>query len=1058
MATAETIKIYYNSILARDPTEAETNTWTSVSTSGAVTDAGIRQALISSAESSAFVAPVLRLYQAAFGRVPESTEAIKFYADQLRASGNAGSDEYNSTLARFSLQFSESPEFTGRYGNSDLSLGFLTALYSNVLGREPDPAGLAFYLDPQNGFDTQRILLGFSASPEFQQRVSASISNFLGSAAQGEAVFTGPLLGGLIGETFTLTTSVDQLTGTANNDTFNVAPTGADVLLQFGDSIDGGAGSDTLKFIQSGAFNGVPTGVTVSNVENVSILGGAGVAINTSSGFSGLTNLTTTSVAAVNAAAAATTDVVATVTGATAADGSVAVNGGKNVTLTVSGTTADADTAAEIVVGNVAAPVGAVSVSSTFAGAGAEKQADIAITGGTQITVTETLTNAVNTTNTQGNVSVIGGAATTSVTVTQDTAATASATVAGKANGDVAITDVNAASLTAAGTIETVTLNNFGDAAISSGALKTLNLSGTGTSVNAGTLGALTTPANTALALNVNGLITTGAVTIDGDITTLNVGSATAASTLNSLSAAGVRALNVSGDAAVTLSGHSMGALETVVVTNTAGLSMSGAPLAAGASFTGGAGADAVSLVATTKAIAMGAGDDTVTVGVAALGTGGSIDAGTGADTLTMTAANAVTASGSTAFGAAISNFEKLVLTDPTGAQTVNLANLDSLNYVSTSTIAATNLTLSNLAAASTLEFTGGDVASQVTVGLADATGTADVLNLKVTAAGNVNAGTVTASDVETISINSDDTAAAPAGTVQHSVTVVDAAAKSIVVTGDAGLALTHTGTALASFDASGVTTGGINFTTGALVNAATLTGSAGNDTFDAQAIVAVGVTINGGAGDDTITGAAVASNLSGGAGNDAITGGNGADSLSGGDGDDTLTGGAGADNLSGGAGNDIITGGLGADSLSGGAGVDTFVFGTNGSLAGTSLDVISDFNAGGTGDILDFGGAAIVLAADTSPPVAGSNVNTTAGGKIIFPGADTTFTQQLAAVQADAELDAIGSVAFWENSGNTYVYYAGAAIGDTDDQVVQLAGLTGLTTINVSSGDLLFV
>ena len=40
--------------------------------------------------------------------------------------------------------------------------------------------------------------------------------------------------------------------------------------------------------------------------------------------------------------------------------------------------------------------------------------------------------------------------------------------------------------------------------------------------------------------------------------------------------------------------------------------------------------------------------------------------------------------------------------------------------------------------------------------------------------------------------------------------------------------------------------------------------------------------------------------------------------------------------------------------------------------------------------------------------------------------------------------------VAFFEDSGNTYVYYAGAATGNTDDQIVQLTGVTGLTTVTV--------
>ena len=64
------------------------------------------------------------------------------------------------------------------------------------------------------------------------------------------------------------------------------------------------------------------------------------------------------------------------------------------------------------------------------------------------------------------------------------------------------------------------------------------------------------------------------------------------------------------------------------------------------------------------------------------------------------------------------------------------------------------------------------------------------------------------------------------------------------------------------------------------------------------------------------------------------------------------------------------------------------------------------------------------------------------------FATADNTYALKLAAVQADTQLDVAGSVAIFVDSGNTYVYYAGAAAGNTDDQVIQLTGVTGLATI----------
>ena len=88
-----------------------------------------------------------------------------------------------------------------------------------------------------------------------------------------------------------------------------------------------------------------------------------------------------------------------------------------------------------------------------------------------------------------------------------------------------------------------------------------------------------------------------------------------------------------------------------------------------------------------------------------------------------------------------------------------------------------------------------------------------------------------------------------------------------------------------------------------------TFNGNGGNDHFDART-VSLGVTFNGGDGNDTFLG---------GSGDDTTNGGMGLDSLSGNDGNDSLTGGDGNDKLFGGAGGDILTGDAGTDSLSGG-------------------------------------------------------------------------------------------------------------------------------------------
>lgn len=108
-----------------------------------------------------------------------------------------------------------------------------------------------------------------------------------------------------------------------------------------------------------------------------------------------------------------------------------------------------------------------------------------------------------------------------------------------------------------------------------------------------------------------------------------------------------------------------------------------------------------------------------------------------------------------------------------------------------------------------------------------------------------------------------------------------------------------------------------------------TWTGTTGDDTIS-KSTATVSWTLNGGAGNDTITGGTVADVLNGGSGNDYLYGRAGDDTVKGGAGDDWVQGDAGVDYLYGEANNDTLAGGDGADYLYGGAGVDT-IFGQAG-------------------------------------------------------------------------------------------------------------------------------
>jgi len=802
---------------------------------------------------------------------------------------------------------------------------------------------------------------------------------------------------------FTLTTGADTFVGGAGNDTFTAAETSA-ATWTVGDSVDGGDGADTLNIVQTAAFAN-PVGSSVKNVETVNVTTGTNGNTVTSTAFTGLTSLNVTGKTAQTVTAAATTDVV--VTGSTAT-GATTVNGGKNVTVTETGANAGS-----VGIGATTAAAENVTVTSTILSTAGSTGNAITVTGGKSIAITQKGANAVNTTVTDGAVTVTGDANTTTVSVTADGAATAAATVVGHTAGTVTIADKNTATTTA-DTITTVTLANYGNSTIDSTALSNLTVSGSAT-LGSGTLGVNRTTSDgatvNASTLNLNlagGKVGVISGTHLADITTLNVNT-TAATTVADLQ--GLTALTSivgSGAAKATFTLAAGISTAATITAGEGGMSI-GTELGVTQQFTGGIGADTIKIAATTKSINMGAGNDKVTTSTATTSaTSVNVDGGDGTDTIAMTSTLANTAAGSATFNTKFLNFEVLEISDPYAA-TIDVAGINSVSSV-TLTAGSTG-TINNLASGGTVKLTAD--ATTLTVGVANATfNAADVLNLNLSKQGVLAAGTITAAGVETINIAAADaTTTATAGVFGaaaiHTLTLTAAAAKSIVVTGNNGLNIGTGGAALTSFDASAV---------------------AGNDSSATDTAANLAVTFTSGyTGTGSVT-------IKGGAGND------------------TLTGNSKVDSISGGAGTDTITGGGGADILTGGAGIDTFAFSTDGSLFSTAMVKITDFTAttvtSNAGDILTFGGNTTVLAADTSTLVAGSNVNTTTGGKVSFHVNDSTFALKVAAIQADTQLDAALSVAFFEDSGNTYVYYAGAATGNTDDQVIELTGVASLVTI----------
>lgn len=279
---------------------------------------------------------VAALYTAIFNRAPDQA-GLNFWTAQI----NAG-----TSFASIAAGFAQHEVFTTGIGALD-NAGYVSALYTNILGSAGDTAGIAYWtarlaageskaaivaefvngsltidipallasggisaadaaaatirqqtltnkadvgiyfantlgaasnLNPATvstskaGLEadpiykaSQAAIAGVDSTAASVQTAKDAIAVAAGSANPAEA---------LLGHTFTLTTGADTLVGGASTDVFNalsVKADGADATtLSAFDSIDGGAGNDTLNIYSKAGFNLVQAG-SVKNVETINI-------------------------------------------------------------------------------------------------------------------------------------------------------------------------------------------------------------------------------------------------------------------------------------------------------------------------------------------------------------------------------------------------------------------------------------------------------------------------------------------------------------------------------------------------------------------------------------------------------------------------------------------------------------------------------------------------------------------------------------------------------------------------------------------------------------------
>lgn len=147
----------YRDLLGRAADPAGRTAWSGLLLGGQQSPASLVTALLTSAESNAIVAPVARLYEAYFLRLPDPA-GFDFWVGYMRQ---------GASLAQVSAAFAGSAEFVARYGALS-NTGFVDLVYRNVLGRTPDAGGLAFWVSQlvSGARDRGSVMLGFSESAE----------------------------------------------------------------------------------------------------------------------------------------------------------------------------------------------------------------------------------------------------------------------------------------------------------------------------------------------------------------------------------------------------------------------------------------------------------------------------------------------------------------------------------------------------------------------------------------------------------------------------------------------------------------------------------------------------------------------------------------------------------------------------------------------------------------------------------------------------------------------------------------------------------------------------
>ena len=235
---------------------------------------------------------ISQLYVSLFGRAPDS-EGLGFWVNSL-ANGT-------TTLSKIAQSMYETSPARAYYPLFATPSEVVTTFYTNVLGRAPDAEGLAFWVAEYNSAKTQGDFFsklvsnvvnytgtdeaGLASKALFTNKVAvaqyfgeqggtiagatAALSGVTADASTVDAAKAAILNPVVAAQTFALTTSTDDKTLGAGNDTFTGVYGGSDTL-NTGDNLFGGAGADTLSVLVATAGGVMPI-VSLSSIETVDL-------------------------------------------------------------------------------------------------------------------------------------------------------------------------------------------------------------------------------------------------------------------------------------------------------------------------------------------------------------------------------------------------------------------------------------------------------------------------------------------------------------------------------------------------------------------------------------------------------------------------------------------------------------------------------------------------------------------------------------------------------------------------------------------------------------------